>query len=141
MSTNTLGNGEHSRIAVCYLARGAEPGWEDAIGRFLASYRRHAAGRELNLYVICKGFAGADERSRAVSLFEPVKHGVIFTADDAFDIGAYALAAAQVSEQKVCFLNTNTEILCEDWLAKLAQNLEQRGMVRSHHVWFTTRSL
>ncbi len=96
--------------------------------RFLASYQRYPAGRDLNLYVIFKGFPSVAERTRAVSLFEPIRHDAIFTADDAFDIGAYVQAAAQIPEQKICFLNTNAEILCEEWLAKLAHNLEQPGV-------------
>ncbi len=119
---------EYSHIAVCYLARGAEPAWEHAICRFLASYRRYVAGCNLNLYVIFKGFASVAERTRAVSLFEPLQRSVIFTADDTFDIGAYAEAAGQIAEQKICFLNTNAEILGADWLAKLARNLEPPGV-------------
>jgi hypothetical protein len=125
--TDALGKNERSRVAVCYLARGAEPGWEDAIGRFIASLRRHAAGCDFNLYVIFKGFSSAAERARAVSLFAPMQHKVIFSGDESFDIGAYAEAATQIAERKVCFLNTNAEILCEDWLLKLVNNLEQPG--------------
>lgn len=125
MDSNALGNTEHSRIAVCYLARGAEPGWEDAIGRFMGSFQRYAAGREFNLYVIFKGFPSAAERERAIQLFAQVQHNTIFTGDESFDIGAYAEAARQIVEMKVCFLNTNAEILCEDWLLKLVSNLDQ----------------
>src|SRR5215475_6746786 len=125
MDSKALGKNEHSRIALCYLARGAEPGWEQALDRFLASYRAHAAGFDFKLYVIFKGFYSAGERDRAMTLFAPVQHKAIRTGDERFDIGAYAEAATQIAEQKVCFLNTNAEILCDDWLLKLATNLEQ----------------
>lgn len=128
MDSNALGKDERSRIAVCYLARGAEPGWEDAISRFIASFQRYSAGCDFNLYVIFKGFPSASERARAVSLFVPLQHNAICTADESFDIGAYAEAARQIAEQKVCFLNTNAEILCEDWLLKLVSNLAQPGI-------------
>jgi hypothetical protein len=128
MNSTAPGNGDHSRVAVCYLARGAEPGWEDAIGRFIASFRRYGGGCDFNLYVIFKGFPSGAEREKATTLFAPVQHKAIFTEDDSFDIGAYAEAAPQIEEQKVCFLNTNTEILCEDWLAKLVSNLAQPGV-------------
>ena len=128
MDSSPLGKNEHSRIAVCYLARGAEPGWEEAIGRFMGSFQGHAAGCEFNFYVIFKGFPSAAERERAIPLFDSVQHDAIFTDDDSFDIGAYAEAATRITEQKVCFLNTNTEILCGDWLLKLASNLEQPGV-------------
>jgi hypothetical protein len=124
MQINTPTDRDPSDIAVCYLARGAEPGWEDAIARFLASYQRHAAGCGFHLYVIVKGFPSVAERERAVSMFAPVEHAVIFTGDDTFDIGAYAEAATQLSEPRVCFLNTNSEILSFHWLLKLAWNLD-----------------
>src|SRR6476620_9121870 len=107
MDSNALGKSEHSRIAVCYLARGAEPGWEDAIARFIASFQRNAAGCDFHLYVIFKGFPSAAERARAVLLLAPVQHKPIFTGDESFDIGAYVEAATQIVEQKICFLNTN----------------------------------
>lgn len=128
MNSNPIGNTEHSRIAVCYLARGAEPGWEEAIGRFMGSFQRYAAGSEFNLYVIFKGFPSPAERERAVRLFASVQHNPIFTDDKSFDIGAYAEAATHIAEQKVCFLNTNTEILCGDWLLKFVTNLERPGV-------------
>jgi hypothetical protein len=128
MNSTAPGNGDHSRVAVCYLARGAEPGWEDAIGRFIASFQRYGAGCNFNLYVIFKGFPSEAAREQAISLFASVQHKAIFTEDDSFDIGAYAEAAPQIAEQKVCFLNTNTEILCEDWLLKLVSNLAQPGV-------------
>jgi hypothetical protein len=126
MDRNALGKNEH--IAVCYLARGAEPGWQDAIGRFIASFQRYGAGCDFKLYVIFKGFPSVAEREQAISLFAPVQHKAIFTEDDSFDIGAYAEAAPRIAEQNVCFLNTNTEILCEDWLLKLVSNLAQPGV-------------
>jgi hypothetical protein len=128
MDRTALGNNEHSRSAVCYLARGAEPGWEDAIARFMESFQRHPAGSDFNFYVIFKGFPNAAERERAVRDVASVQHRAIFTDDTSFDIGAYAQAARQIAEQKVCFLNTNTEILCDDWLLKLVSNLDQPGV-------------
>jgi hypothetical protein len=128
MDSSALGKNEHSRSAVCYLARGAEPGWEDAVGRFTGSFQRHAPGCDFKLYVIFKGFPSAAERERAVSIFASVQHDAIFTDDTSFDIGAYAEAARRIAEWKVCFLNTNTEILCENWLLKLVSNLGQPGV-------------
>ncbi|MBV9236327.1 MAG: hypothetical protein JOZ94_10895 [Xanthobacteraceae bacterium] len=128
MASNAFGKTQHSRVAVCYLARGAEPGWEEAIGRFMGSLQRHAAGCEFNLHVIFKGFPSAAEREGAMSLFASVQHNAIFTDDKSFDIGAYAEAATQIAEQKVCFLNTNSEILCGDWLVKLVSHLDRPGV-------------
>jgi hypothetical protein len=106
----------------------AELGWEDAIGRFVASFHRHAAAAcDFNLYVI---FKGSPQRNgtRGRSRCSAAKARSHFHGDESFDIGAYAEAATQIAEQSVRFLNTNAEILCDDWLLKLASNLEQPGV-------------
>ena len=41
-----------------------------------------------------------------------------------FDIGAYLDAAKQMDAQRICLLNTNSEIISDDWLAKLWNNLD-----------------
>jgi hypothetical protein len=112
-------------IAVVYLARGAEP---DCLARFSVfrdSYRRFAAGIEHTLFVILKGFPDDAQRSIADATFAGCNATAIFTADDAFDIGAYAEAIRHIPHDRICFLNTNSEILCDAWLAKLAINLDR----------------
>ena len=111
-----------------YLARGRDGDFMCSLDRFVASYVRHGAGIAHTLHAVLKGFdtaAALDQARRALSV---VPHAEISVADDGFDLGAYAAAAPQVVESKLCFLNTGSEILCEDWLAKLSIAHDQDGV-------------
>jgi hypothetical protein len=112
-------------IALVYLARGAEPDHLVRFSDFLNSYRQFSAGLNHALFVIFKGFHDDAQRVGAEALFAGCNATAIFTADTTFDIGAYAEALPQIPHDRICFLNTNSEILCEGWLAKLAVNLDQ----------------
>ena len=114
--------------AVCYLVRGMDDRWKDALHKFLASYKRFPPGMAHNLYVIFKGFPNEDELSFAKAAFETVEYTQISSADDQFDIGAYREAALKITERKICFLNGNSELLSERWLSKLAANLALPGV-------------
>jgi hypothetical protein len=111
------------RIAVAFLARGADVGWHASCERFVGSYRRCRPGVEHSLYVIFKGFPDASTLDDAKTLFGNVHHEPVFTGDDSFDIGAYIEWANQIDEEMICVFNTSSEILAEDWLRKLAVNL------------------
>ena len=43
-----------SDIGVIYIARGADPNWQERFARFVASYREHSAGVDHQLYIIFK---------------------------------------------------------------------------------------
>jgi hypothetical protein len=112
-------------IALVYLARGAD---EDHIHRFrsfLRSYSKFSAGAQHTLFVVYKGFESQEKLETARVLFSAYNETPIFTADSSFDLGAYAEAINRISHDRVCFLNTNSEILCDGWLGKLAANLDQ----------------
>lgn len=112
-------------LAVVYLARGADADHPLRFDRFLKSYRRFAAGAEHDLFVIYKGFRNQTDLDAARALLSSLQHTPIHTNDDAFDLGAYAEALPQIGHDRICFLNTNSEIRCEGWLGKLAVNLDQ----------------
>ncbi|MCK1321662.1 hypothetical protein IVA94_12310 [Bradyrhizobium sp. 156] len=112
-------------IALVYLARGAEPDHLARFNAFLESYRRFSACVDHTLFVIFKGFRDDARREAARAVFANCSATAIFTADGTFDIGSYAEALPQIPHDRICFLNTNSEILCEGWLAKLAVNLDQ----------------
>lgn len=116
-----------TRIALCYLARAADSGFRASLERFARSYSKYAAGADHQLYVIFKGFDVAADLNEARLLLSPIEHRPILVGDDGFDLAAYAVAARQAGERTICFLNTNSEILCEHWLAKLARVLGQGG--------------
>lgn len=111
-------------IAVAFLARGVGEEWRSSCERFLNSYQRYRSGAKHSLYVIFKGFPDADTLSEATRIFGSVEHTPVFLGDDSFDIGAYIEWANQISEEVICVFNTASEILAEDWLRKLAVNLD-----------------
>ncbi|SEI15161.1 hypothetical protein SAMN02799636_06037 [Methylobacterium sp. 275MFSha3.1] len=114
--------------AVIYLARGFEADHTERFRRFVESYRAHSAGHEHKLYIIFKGFATAMHRAAAEEAFDGLDFKAIDTDDLSFDLGAYADALRVVSDDHVCFLNTNSEISAPFWLAKLLRNLDSPGV-------------
>jgi hypothetical protein len=110
-------------IAVAFLARGEDAGWRFSCERFLHSYRRCHPGADHSFYVIFKGFPDSRALDEAKNLFSNVRHTSVFLGDDRFDIGAYIEWANQANEEIICVFNTNSEILSESWLRKLAVNL------------------
>jgi hypothetical protein len=112
-------------LALVYLARGADPDHIDRFKLFLRSYAKFTAGADHVFYVIYKGFTRDKDLQVARELFSIYKPESIYTNDTSFDIGAYAESLAEIPNSKVCFLNTNSEILADGWLGKLAANLDQ----------------
>jgi len=118
-------------IAVVFLARGADRAWKPSVARFIESYRRFPAGIDHRLYVIFKGYQSEADLAEAQALFAGFDFSPIHLDDNGFDIGAYIAAARQVREKSICFLNTNSEIVGPEWLARLAVKLGEPkvGMV------------
>ena len=87
--------------------------------RFLASYRRHRAGRAHRLIVIFNGFGGREELAPYRVLLEGVPHEPFFLEAPVQDIVAYRRAAGAFEADFVGFLNSHSEILAPDWLEKL----------------------
>ena len=117
---------EQASIAVLYLARGADPDWLRSVQRFVASYKRHAAGSEHRLYVIYKGFGSKSDLARAITLFAGLRAGAIHLPDSGFDIGAYFAATDRIEQDCLCLLNTHSELMGSRWLEKLALHLNRR---------------
>ena len=119
---------EGARIAVFYLARGADQDAPAKCRRFRASYCSSPAGIKHDLHIIFKGYPDDIDYEKARALFKGLSFNSIYTPDDSFDLGAYYVAAAQTSHDYVCFLNTSSEIQSDAWLLKLARNLELPGV-------------
>lgn len=113
------------KIAVVYLARGADLGWQSDFKRFITSYTNYDSGVKHRLYVIFKGFQSKNDFACAKNAFASIPNSPLFMDDEGFDISAYITAANEVTEDWICFLNTNSYILCDHWLAKLGINLSQ----------------
>lgn len=116
------------KIALFYLVRGRDDNFMRSLDRFVASYAGHAAGAAHTFYTVFKGFDSAAALEQARRALSGVPHIETSVADDSFDLGAYAAAARQVEASKLGFLNTGSEILCDDWLAKLAIAHDQEGV-------------
>jgi hypothetical protein len=130
-----------AQIGVFYLCRFAEG--ERPIRRFVDSYRAHPAGLEHDLHVIFKGFPSTTARGAARALFADLPFHAIELEDEGYDIGSYFAAAALVTNPRLIFFNSFTELLADDWLKKFddALNLPGVGLVGATGSWQSPRSL
>ncbi len=103
-------------LSLCYLARKAEGA--HSFRRFANSYRSKAPGCAHDLVVIYKGFTD-DDLAEGEAEFSGIPHKAVRVPDEHYDIGSYILAAQSVRSDYVCFVNTHTEILSDDWLKYL----------------------
>jgi hypothetical protein len=87
--------------------------------RFLASYRGHRAGVAHDLVVVFKGFGAARNTAAYDRALADIPHRRIYVADRGFDLGPYFKAVAMLEHRYLCFLNSFSRVLDDDWLAKL----------------------
>jgi hypothetical protein len=108
-----------SEIGVVYIARGADPNWQERFTRFVASYLRHPPGIVPAFYITYKAFASPEDLSWARDQFIVLNPIEIF--DDVYSntIGFVDAANLHVIESVLCPLNSSTEIMYDDWLKKL----------------------
>lgn len=119
---------DSTKIALAFLARGADKDWRTSFSRFVESYKRFPAGADHRLYVIFKGFRNNQDLEEGTKLFAELDHTPIHVPDNGFDIGAYIRTAARIPEATSCFLNTHSEIVAPEWLGHLADNLKKPGV-------------
>ena len=115
-----------NQIGVIHLARaqnGLKP-FED----FLRSYRQHSAGVAHDLVVIFKGFGSKEAAAPWEKAASDIPHKTIFISDLGFDLRAYRLAAEQVENPFVYFLNSFSEILSDGWLEKTFVLIQRDGV-------------
>ena len=118
-------------IAVVFLLRSLDAGWREHAARFLRSYKTFDAGLGHGLHVALKGFEDAESQAEAAAIFAGVAHRALVVPELGRDIGAYLWVSRALSESRVCFLNSHTQILASSWLRKLSDNLDRPavGMV------------
>lgn len=112
-------------IAVVHLVWG--PLGTAALRQFLASYLRHPAGSEHELVILLNGVQKSDRAAFEAEL-EDVEHHLIDLAEPVQDLRAYAYAAQRLTQDRLCFLNSYSAPLADDWLAKLDGALSQPGI-------------
>jgi hypothetical protein len=113
-------------IGVVYLYRFAEG--ELPVRTFVDTYRAHPAGVDHDLHVIFKGFADRRSLASARALFASLPINPIELEDTGYDIGSYLAAAKVVSNRRLIFFNTFTELLADDWLIKFDKALSLPGV-------------
>jgi hypothetical protein len=133
-------------IAVVHLVWG--PLGLPPLRRFLASYRTHAAGAEHELVVVLNGLdiqgvGPPVSREALLAELESIPHRAITIPQAILDIPAYLQAAQQLKHNRLCFLNSYSEILAPGWLAKLDATLDEpaAGIVGASGSWVSNRSL
>jgi hypothetical protein len=122
-------------LGVVYLYRFADG--ELPVRAFLDSYRAHPAGAEHDLHVILKGFPDRSSLASARALFAGLPLNPIELDDTGYDVGSYFAAAKVVSNRRLIFFNTFTELLADDWLKKFdnALSLSNVGLVGATGSW------
>jgi hypothetical protein len=84
-----------------------------------------------------------DQARTAVSAeLDGVEHRLLALDEPVQDLTAYAEAVKRLDHDRVCFLNSYSEILAPDWLAKLHHALDQPevGLVGATGSWASVRS-
>ena len=110
------------RTAVVHLVRHANG--RAPFDAFMDSYERHGAGAGHDLVLLLKGFpdaaAAAPYRERAAA------HAprAIEVGDEGFDLTVYLEAAARLPHERVCFLNSFSEVLAGGWLGLLGAAMD-----------------
>jgi hypothetical protein len=110
-------------IAVIYLARGL-PGGLQPVQEFFSSYKAHTPGLAHSLRVLVKGWDAVPGLDTVVDMAKALGADVIRVEDDGFDFGAYFRIVPRINENWICFLNTNSRIRFDNWLAFLFQGVQ-----------------
>lgn len=115
-------------IAVVYLARSADGSVAD-FEQFISSYRTHDAGIPHDLVVIRKGLDSRyGSHAALATMLDGITHRVVDISDDGYDIQAYLRVTPMLRHDRVCFLNTFSEIKADGWLRKLNAPLDEAGV-------------
>lgn len=96
--------------------------------RFAASYRAHAAGLDHRLVLLFKGFGDDGPTAAHRDAVAGLDHESLRYDRPTFDLPAYAAAAAALDAAHVCFLNSESELVCDGWLAALHAALGDPGV-------------
>lgn len=103
-------------VYLCFAPYGPE-----MVERFVASYKRHPAGADHKLVVAYHGFTSAKSTAGAASLFDGIEKEPLRSDPNLWDLGVYREAVDEVDADRFLFLNSHSELLADDWLAKLSE--------------------
>lgn len=111
-----------ARTAVVHLVRqanGLAP-----FEAFMASYRRFPAEIEHDLVLLLKGFTEPGQLMSYLELAAEEQPARIEVTDGGFDLTAYLAAAAALDHERLCFVNSFSEVLAAGWLRLLDAALD-----------------
>ena len=130
-------------IAVVYLARSADGSVSD-FEPFITSYRQHDAGIPHDLIIVRKGLHQRPGSQAALTeMLNGIPHRAVDVLDDGFDIQAYLKVTPYLRHDRVCFLNTFSQIAAGNWLRSLNTPLDRddvgmTGATGSYESLFTS---
>lgn len=111
------------KIAVLYLCR--KDNNKDSFFNFLNSYKSFESGIEHDFYIILKGYKESDDISWIKSELKNIDYSFIYCIDKGFDIYAYFYSSKKVKNKYVMFINSFSQINCDDWLFNLFTRLSE----------------
>jgi hypothetical protein len=112
-------------VHLVWAPLGPEP-----VRAFLRSYQSHTAGVEHELAIVLNGAARSRDgrvpltRDRLLVELTGVRHRLIELDRPVPDLAAYGLAARTLPHSHLCFLNSYSVVLADDWLVKLVRALD-----------------
>lgn len=113
-------------IAVVHLVRAANG--PEPLRRFMQSYVAHPAGYEHELVLLCKGFDRKVLPHEMTEAIGSVAHTTVHVPDFGVDIDAYRAGVGRIPNEYLCFLNSYSRILADDWLARLMAVAQRPGV-------------
>jgi hypothetical protein len=128
-------------VHLVWAPLGPEP-----LREFLRSYHAHPCGAEHELSILLNGAGpkqpAASLRKALLSELSDTEHRLISLERPMLDLAAYAEAARRLKHERLCFLNSYSVILADDWLAKLdtASSAPGVGLVGATGSWASARS-
>jgi hypothetical protein len=96
--------------------------------RFLRSYRRQSAGIDHELVFLLKGFPEGFVEPEIESLIRNVRHDRLWAPDRGYDLETYWLLVSRKASDYYCFLNSFSEILNAEWLAKIYASASEKSV-------------
>ena len=100
----------------------------ELLARFLRSYAACPGGYPHQLFIIFNGFGRREELKPFEDLLQNVPHTPLLLWQRNQDLVSYYQAAQTHSLPYLCFLNSYTQLLDEEWLAKMMRQIKREGV-------------
>ena len=113
---------------VCVVHLVWKPLGIETFERFLSSYKQNSGGLDHQLLVVFNGFGSRKELSSYFDLLSGTAHQDLILSRAVQDIPAYFAAARSVTTEFVCFLNSYSVLLDNDWLTKLYTHVRHENV-------------